>query len=57
MSVLVVSGTSAEVGKTVATTAVAALAADRGVPVAVVKPVQTGVTPGELQSREMAFQK
>jgi len=47
VSVLVVSGTGTEVGKTMATAAVAALAAHRGVPVAVVKPVQTGVTSGE----------
>ncbi len=44
--VLVVSGTGTEVGKTVVTAAVAALAADRGRRVAVVKPVQTGEPPG-----------
>jgi dethiobiotin synthetase len=44
--VLVVSGTGTEVGKTVVTAAVAALAAARGLRVAVVKPVQTGEPPG-----------
>ena len=45
-SVLVVSGTGTEVGKTVVTAAVAALAAARGDRVAVVKPAQTGEPPG-----------
>jgi len=40
--VLVVSGTGTEVGKTVVTAAVAALAASGGRRVAVVKPAQTG---------------
>jgi len=44
--VLVVTGTGTEVGKTVVTAAVAALAAARGTRVAVVKPVQTGEPPG-----------
>jgi dethiobiotin synthetase len=48
MSVLVVTGTSTGVGKTVVTAAVATLAAARGARVAVVKPAQTGVLPGEL---------
>ena len=47
MSVLIVSGTGTEVGKTIVTAAVAALAAARGGGVAVVKPAQTGVAPGE----------
>ena len=47
MSVLIVTGTDTEVGKTVVTAALAALARARGQSVAVVKPVQTGVTPGE----------
>jgi dethiobiotin synthetase len=47
VSVLVVSGTGTGVGKTVVTAAVAALAAVRGTTVAVVKPAQTGVGPGE----------
>jgi dethiobiotin synthetase len=44
--VLVVSGTGTDVGKTVTTAAVAALAASSGLRVAVVKPVQTGEPPG-----------
>jgi dethiobiotin synthetase len=44
--VLVVSGTATDVGKTVVTAAVAAVAADRGARVTVVKPVQTGEPPG-----------
>lgn len=47
MSVLVVTGTDTDVGKTVVTAALAALARARGERVAVVKPVQTGVRPGE----------
>lgn len=47
MSVLVVTGTGTGVGKTVVTAAVAALTAARGSRVAVVKPAQTGVRPGE----------
>lgn len=47
MSILIVSGTGTEIGKTVVTAAVAALAAARGGGVAVVKPAQTGVAPGE----------
>jgi len=44
--VLVISGTGTEVGKTVVTAAIAALAAGRGTRVAVVKPAQTGEPPG-----------
>ncbi len=47
VSVLVVTGTCTGVGKTVVTAALAALAAARGTGVAVVKPGQTGVAPGE----------
>src|SRR5579863_4664995 len=47
MSILLVTGTGTGVGKTVATAALAALAAARGAPVAVVKPAQTGVAPDE----------
>ncbi len=47
MTVLVVTGTGTGVGKTVVTAAVATLARDRGVDVAVVKAAQTGVEPGE----------
>ncbi|MFE0424994.1 dethiobiotin synthase [Streptomyces sp. NPDC058953] len=45
--VVVVSGTGTEIGKTVVTAAVAALARRRGRSVAVVKPAQTGVGAGE----------
>jgi dethiobiotin synthetase len=47
MRALVVTGTDTGVGKTVVTAVVARRAADRGDSVAVVKPVQTGVKPGE----------
>ncbi|MDH6223501.1 dethiobiotin synthase [Streptomyces sp. MJP52] len=47
MSVIVVSGTGTEIGKTVVTAAVAALAAAAGRSVAVLKPAQTGLAPGE----------
>ncbi|MBB5083404.1 dethiobiotin synthase [Nonomuraea endophytica] len=47
MSVVVVTGTDTGVGMTVVTAAVAALARRRGADVAVVKPAQTGVKPGE----------
>lgn len=47
MSILVVSGTSTGVGKTVVTAAVTALAMAQGQRVAVVKPAQTGVGPNE----------
>lgn len=45
MTILVVTGTGTEIGKTVVTAAVAAACADRGV--AVLKPAQTGLAPGE----------
>jgi len=51
--VLVVSGTGTEVGKTVVTAAVAALAAGRGDRVAVVKPAQTGEPPGSTGDLEV----
>jgi dethiobiotin synthetase len=47
VSVLVVTGTGTGVGKTVVAAAIATLAAARGSSVAVVKPGQTGVRPGE----------
>ncbi|WP_228979124.1 dethiobiotin synthase [Streptomyces sp. DH12] len=47
MPVLVVSGTGTEIGKTVVTAAVAAAARAAGRTVAVLKPAQTGVAPGE----------
>ncbi|HEX6918399.1 MAG TPA: dethiobiotin synthase [Phycicoccus sp.] len=46
-SVVLVTGTGTGVGKTVATAALAALVRARGSTVAVVKPAQTGVGPGE----------
>ncbi|MCX4694615.1 dethiobiotin synthase [Streptomyces sp. NBC_01408] len=47
MSVLVVSGTGTEIGKTVVTSAIAAAAVAAGLSVAVLKPAQTGVGPDE----------
>ncbi|WP_306359437.1 dethiobiotin synthase [Nocardia sp. CC227C] len=47
MSVLFVTGTSTDVGKTVVTAALAATARAAGARVAVCKPAQTGVAPGE----------
>ncbi|MFI6856486.1 dethiobiotin synthase [Streptomyces sp. NPDC050416] len=47
MSVLVITGTGTEVGKTVVTAAVAATALASGRSVAVLKPAQTGVRPDE----------
>ncbi|MGJ0120899.1 dethiobiotin synthase [Williamsia sp. MIQD14] len=55
MTVVVVTGTSTDVGKTVATAALAAIAFDAGLTVAVCKPVQTGVgadEPGDLAEVE-----
>ncbi|GAA3016108.1 dethiobiotin synthase [Streptomyces fulvorobeus] len=45
MTILVVTGTGTEIGKTVVTAAIAAVARDRSV--AVLKPAQTGLAPGE----------
>ncbi|MFF2557155.1 dethiobiotin synthase [Nocardia sp. NPDC058058] len=47
MSLLFVTGTSTDVGKTIVTAALAATAAAAGARVAVVKPAQTGIAPGE----------
>lgn len=47
MTVLLISGTSTDVGKTVATAALAAAAQATGRSVAVCKPAQTGIAPGE----------
>ncbi|MBJ7290762.1 dethiobiotin synthase [Williamsia sp.] len=47
MSVLIVTGTSTDVGKTIVTAAIAAAAAADGASVGVCKPGQTGVGPGE----------
>ena len=47
MSIVVITGTGTEVGKTIVTAALAALARADGRRVAVVKPAQTGVADGE----------
>lgn len=47
MSLLFVTGTSTDVGKTIVTAALAATARAAGASVAVCKPAQTGVAPGE----------
>ncbi|MGW7308532.1 AAA family ATPase, partial [Streptomyces sp. NPDC054835] len=47
MTVLVVTGTGTEIGKTVVTAALAAAAASAGRSVAMLKPAQTGVGRGE----------
>jgi dethiobiotin synthetase len=47
MAIVVVTGTGTEVGKTVATAAVAAASLAQGLSVAVLKPAQTGVAEGE----------
>ncbi|MFJ4657728.1 dethiobiotin synthase [Nocardia sp. NPDC088792] len=47
MSILFVTGTSTDVGKTIVTAALAATARAAGSEVAVCKPAQTGVAPGE----------
>ncbi|MEV6365236.1 dethiobiotin synthase [Nocardia asteroides] len=47
MSVLLISGTSTDVGKTVVTAALAAAATAAGRSVVVCKPAQTGIAPGE----------
>ncbi|MEV0778669.1 dethiobiotin synthase [Streptomyces sp. NPDC050433] len=47
MPVLIVSGTGTEIGKTVVTAAVAAVALSQGRSVAVLKPAQSGVAPDE----------
>ncbi|MFE3546928.1 dethiobiotin synthase [Nocardia sp. NPDC059177] len=47
MSILLISGTSTDVGKTVVTAALAAAARAAGRTVAICKPAQTGIAPGE----------
>ncbi|WP_278314922.1 dethiobiotin synthase [Lolliginicoccus levis] len=47
MSVLIITGTSTEVGKTAATAVLAAIARGSGASVAVCKPAQTGIEDGE----------
>ena len=46
-SVVLVTGTGTEIGKTVVTAALASIVRERGSSVAVVKPAQTGLAPGE----------
>jgi dethiobiotin synthetase len=52
-AVYVVTGTGTGVGKTVVTAALAALARDRGLSVAVVKPAQTGLGPGSTEESDL----
>ncbi|OSP43155.1 dethiobiotin synthase, partial [Streptomyces sp. 13-12-16] len=52
MSVLVITGTGTEVGKTVVTAALAATALAAGRSVAVLKAAQTGVLPAETGDAE-----
>lgn len=47
MAIVIVSGTGTEIGKTVATAALAAASLAQGLSVAVLKPAQTGVAEGE----------
>ncbi|MFE7776912.1 dethiobiotin synthase [Streptomyces sp. NPDC057445] len=54
MGVIVVSGTGTEIGKTVVTAAVAAVAAAQGRKVAVLKPAQTGLAAGEAGDAQEA---
>ncbi|MGW7366530.1 dethiobiotin synthase [Streptomyces sp. NPDC054841] len=54
MGVIVVSGTGTEIGKTVVTAALAAVAAAQGRTVAVLKPAQTGLATGEAGDAEEA---
>lgn len=51
--VVVVTGTSTGVGKTVVTSALAAVCAARGEQLVVVKPVQTGVAEGDCDAEEV----
>ncbi len=53
MSIWVVTGTDTGVGKTVVTAAVAVAAAAVGYRVAVVKPAQTGITPGSAEESDV----
>ncbi|KAB8189177.1 ATP-dependent dethiobiotin synthetase BioD [Nonomuraea phyllanthi] len=48
MRVLIITGTGTEIGKTVVTAAIASLAVAAGRRVAVLKPAQAGLAPGEL---------
>ncbi len=51
MPVIVVTGTGTEIGKTVVTAALAAVALSAGRSVAVLKPAQTGVAAGRAGRR------
>jgi dethiobiotin synthetase len=53
MTTLAITGTGTEVGKTIVTAALAAIAAEDGQRVAVVKPAQTGVAAGEESDVEV----
>lgn len=55
MSVIVVSGTGTEIGKTVVTSAIAAAAVAAGLSVAVLKPAQTGVGTDEPGTRPRPY--
>ncbi|MGW2561545.1 dethiobiotin synthase [Streptomyces sp. NPDC001514] len=54
MTIVVVTGTGTEIGKTVVTAAVAAVAAAQGRTVAVLKPAQTGLAAGEAGDAQEA---
>src|SRR5262245_54536068 len=51
--VVLVTGTDTGVGKTVVTAAIAATAAATGLRVAVIKPAQTGITPGSTEESDV----
>ena len=53
MTRLAVTGTGTEIGKTIVTAAIAAIAAADGRSVTVVKPAQTGIAPGEESDVEV----
>ena len=53
MKRLVITGTGTEIGKTIVTAAIAALARDNGQRVAVVKAAQTGIEPGDESDIEV----
>lgn len=53
MKRLVITGTGTEIGKTIVTAAIAALAHDAGQRVAVIKAAQTGIEPGDESDTEV----
>ena len=53
-SVVLVTGTGTEIGKTIVTAALAAVVRERGSSVAVVKPAQTGLAGGDRGRRRGA---